>query len=565
MSEPLFLCASIPLSKGGFQRWLKSVPLSAGDFSDWPIAFDDLPPSLPCGHATVKDALVSQLAGSLVDGDGFLLCRHDEALAELQVAACFRYGDSQETRTEVLGLCAMLRGVAVCYTAGTTAFIHVFDSGDHRTQVSIALEKRHSATRETMSACTPGWFDAWVGSLSEFDPETDLGAAVAPTLLRALKAVVNVGAAQATPERPYRYDLLFYTDGKQVYSHNGQVLSGAEPSSFRRLTAGSDNEAFYGDRHTLWYKGIGPMVRVQTRDPDTAVRGFRPGGADGRPLLLCGNTLWCEARLDYPDRHKSKAHCEQNRAAIQARGGIVTSEAVYDMMWLQPTQVDGATFAHVEDYVFGDLQRVYWIDGDNGISILEGEAPDTFRRVGEVLCGKHHALLWSTRLDARLDCSTLRYLGGERHQGGSTYADATQLCYLSHMHWNSIILEGADRDHYARAPFDPKLSYDGRYVWYDGNRVVGADGATVSPCEDIGTSQFWKDARRVYAGAQVLKGVDPQRFKVYPRSAYARHGGDVYCGKKRVSGADADSFEVIDFGYARDAYRHYRYGVPEDN
>jgi hypothetical protein len=446
MSEPLFLCACVPLSRSCFLRWLKSQPTVAANFTDWPEDFFNLP-SMPGVHGSNQDALVEKIGASLIDGDGVSLCRYDEALGELQFGACFRYGDSADSRAEVRDLCAMLRGLAMFYARDVPAFIELFDSGSIHTELCIGLTKRHSDLRADQVVKFPTWFSSWLEYLSDPGRHADLGEVIAPQLWRAVKKIVSLGAARATTQQPFSYDTDFYTDGGQVLdSRYHTPLQGAHPLTFRRIVS-NRREAFYVDRQNVWYVEFDSTVWLQARDPSMLVRGFCPYGADGSPVLLCGNTLWCEARLDYPDRKKTKAHCAQTRALVEAAGGIVRHEAVYDIMWLQPTQVDGASFAHVGECMFEDDQHVYWIDSRAGAMVLADEKPGTFRCVGELLCSEHQVWFGSKKIPTPLDCRTVRHLSGD------IYADAVHVArlVLSGESPQLLVLDGADPAHFVAA------------------------------------------------------------------------------------------------------------------
>ncbi|KWN80710.1 DKNYY domain-containing protein [Burkholderia ubonensis] len=549
MSEPLLLVAAIPCSAAAFRRWL-DAPADAV-FADWPEALAGLPPTIAA--ATIKDELIERMASALTIGDGYLLCLHDQAAGELRFAAYENYGDTVDSRAAMRDLLALLRTVADFSGGRSEDHAVVYDLGSAQPVAIVGIRQGRSEVLESTEADWPEWLHDWLLSLGEIGPDADLSRALAPPLLRGLKQLINMGAAKATPQQPFRYDMEFETDGSQViqhgvfHDHPPAVVAGADPGSFRRVTAGSHGEAFYADRHGVWYLD---SQRHLHRLPDrtgTILRGFRPGGADGEPLLLCGNTVWHLVRTDYVDN--TPASRQRLLEETVQRGGLPVCEAARQLFWLAHADVDGASFHHLDEYLFEDDKHVYLIPTDSASSVLDGIHPGTLQRVGDLWCSADEAFFWSRRIPLRD--------GPLRHLGGQYYADDRHGYYL---HGTLAPLEGASGA-LVRAPFHRALAYDGKQVWYEGKLVPDADGDTVSAVPNAGFL-YWQDARRVYYAAHPLPGAIPGQLQVFPESVYARQGQEIYFMQVPMLEADADSFEVIDWCNARDARQEYYREAP---
>jgi hypothetical protein len=377
MSEPLFLQAEVDISAAALRRWLKSAPLSAATFADWPDSLfrsDSGIAEVPApAEASVADALVAWCVDNFGAGNACLHCSYDEQAKQLRFAAYFQYGDEAGVMESAISLCALLRGMAKSYAAKTPSFIGLFDLGGDLLGIEIS-KKASRVLADPLCAPSPSaWFGAWLGQENFNDPE-HLMAALLPPLAAVLKKQLSFGALRATRQAPYHYDNSFCTDGERVYCYPHDrppfdtPVSDVDPRTFRRLTpANGFEEAFYVDVRQVWYYyrpafPEGRLVPVQPIAPGMSIRGWRPFGADGYPLLRCGNTVWAAADVYYTRDTKGmngKSNVEKVLCIIQSQGGIPLWEKLYNHSYLRPTEVDGVSFAHVKDNLFADANSVY--------------------------------------------------------------------------------------------------------------------------------------------------------------------------------------------------------------
>ena len=393
MAESLFIMANVEISESALRRWLKSAPLPVAAFDDWPNwSGGDTPERGDAPAQTdisVADALISYCTHSLGTGDGYLHCNYDEASSELRFAARFQYGDEAWARSEAIFLCALLRGLAAVYLAKKPCSLYLFDSGAERLRIDISKKSSHVLLSEKDMPTLPAWFAEWVSQ--DLDNSESLVNALYLPLARALKKRVSLGALSASPQNPYYYDSQFGTDGQCVFSRwpTVQVVEGAKPETFRRLTpAGNLDSAFYTDGHQLWYsnpmlemqkgESAGGMVLVQQVEAGASMQGWRPFGADGEPVVRCGNTVWMPADVEFDgweERMKQSANSALNRlitpmraprhaiekalGIIMAQGGIPIWKKTYNYAYLRPTTVDGKSFSWIEDYSFKDKNSAY--------------------------------------------------------------------------------------------------------------------------------------------------------------------------------------------------------------
>jgi hypothetical protein len=560
MAEPLFLCSEIAVSKRAFQKWLKAPAVLSTAISGWP---EDLLAATEGGQfpdGNIGDLLVEEIAAGLTGGSANLLCCYDDGSNKLRFAAFWRYGDEASSRNLARWLCAQLGSLATLMDAKTDAAVEIFDGSNTHSLFSLALSRRQQTVQPSPNPLAlPTWFGEWLGLLDEAPLESILSFSAEASLARQIRKIINLGAAQATPEQPHYYDTWFHTDGKAVFQHGVGVIPDADPTSFRRLTPGKGDDAFFGDRNTIWYcMPFTPPVTVQTSPASREIKAFRPFGADGSPLLLCTNTLWHPSRLDYQERRKTAKNIHQARKAVLEQGGIVVIEAVYNLIWLRPERVDGATFRHLGDGVFEDQEYVYQFYEHDGLVRFPETAPGTLQRIGEFWRSGERLFYGLKQFQESVDLASFRHLW-ER-----TYADDQQVYLFSDL-TALRPLDGADPARYQRAAFNPSLTFDGCHVWFDGVRIEGADGATVNGCDGASFFHFWEDARHVYYGPHRIEQADPASFHVFPNTAYARQGKDIYYMADRLDAADAESFTVTDGFSAKDCHRRYYYGLAEDS
>ena len=86
-----------------------------------------------------------------------------------------------------------------------------------------------------------------------------------------------------------------------------------------------------------------------------------------------------------------------------------------------------------------------------------------------------------------------------------------------------------------------RFARDARSVYFEADRVDGADPATFEPL----TPPYARDGRRVYYGAHVVRGADPASFAVlgFP---YGRDARDVYYGTVPMHVPTPAAFEVVE-------------------
>nr|WP_295375801.1 DKNYY domain-containing protein [Pseudoxanthomonas sp.] len=547
MSEPLLLVATIRMSAAAFRRWLAAPAPTA--FDDWPAPFADLPAGVPA--ATVRDELVRRIVDALTSGHTQLLCQHDAASGELRFAACCPQGETAAARTDIRDLLALLRTTADVRIRQGEDWAVAFDLGG-TPLAAVNLRKGRAELRADAPSIWPDWLTDWLGDLDRLGPSADPRRWLAPSLLRQVKQIISLGALHATPQRPFAYDLTFGTDGERVLQRGplapgaSAVVTDADPRSFRRLTAGTDGEAFYADRNTVWYLDFQFRLHRLPEQAPPAPRGFR--SHEGTPVLLCGDALWHPVKTRYEDNTPEGRR--RLLEAVMRQGGLPICEAVYQLFWLRRIEVDGASFRALDEGLFEDARHVYLQSVEKGVCVLESERPGTMQRMGGVWCGQHHAVNGS-------QCLTLSH-GPLRHAGGRYYADAGGAYYAGHG-WSRLDDAVADL---TVPSFNRALASDGAHVWYEGQPVVGADGATVAPVPgaQAGVLHWWQDARRVYYGGNVLPTAVSGQLKVCAGSAYARQGKTIYYMQEPMPQADADTFEVVEWYLARDARREYVYG-----
>lgn len=547
MSEPLLLVATIRMSPDAFRRWLSAPAPTA--FDDWPDPFADLPVGEPA--ATLQDELVRRIVDALTSGHTQLLCLHDAASGELRFAACCLHGETAAARTDIRDLLALLRTTANFRTHQGEDWAVAFDLGGSPL-VAVNIRKGRVEVRADAPSVWPDWLSDWLGDLDRIGPTADLRRWLAPALLRQVKQIIPLGALHATPQHPFAYDLSFRTDGEHVLQSGplppggGAIIADADPRSFRRLTAGTDGQAFYADRNAVWYFDFQFRLHRLPEQASSMLRGFRSD--EGTPLLLCGDALWHPVKTSYEDN--TPGGRRRLLEAVMQQGGLPICEAVYQLFWLHRIEVDGASFRALDDGLFEDARHVYLQTVEKGVCVLDGERPGAMQRMGGAWCGQHHAVNGS-------QCLTLSH-GPLRHAGGRYYADADGAYYAGHG-WSR--LEDAVAD-LTVAPFNRTLAWDGVHVWYEGQPVAGADGATIAPVPgaQAGFLHWWQDARRVYYGGKVLPDAVAGQLEVCAGSAYARQGKAIYYMQEPMPQADADTFEVVEWYLARDARREYVYG-----
>jgi hypothetical protein len=583
MAEPLFMLADIEISASALGRWLKSKPLPAAAFSDWPDAIfreDSGISQVPePERLSVADELVAYCADSIRMGDGFLHCQYDGAEKALHAAACFRYGDEPGVMEYAVFLCALLRGIGDVYTAKKSSFIRLLDGGSDLLCIEIGKRSSRVAPDSMPAPLPPSWFGAWVSQDNLSDPDI-VAATLLPPLARALKKQIKqvLGVLHATAQKPYRYDCFFITDGERVFRFPYDVpVPDADPKTFHRVTpANQMDSAFYADARRVWYYDYnGEAVFVQELTAGTTMKGWRPFGSDGEPLLRCGDTVWSTACMDYPKgesassyfgylkRGDTRKNVESVLRVIESQGGIPVSKKPHFYDYLRPVQVDEASFFNVKDCLFEDKKSVY-VQTREGLIRIEGAIPGATTEVGELRCINGRVFRYGYEIPAVFDAAALRHIGGD------VYADSRHVYRLSAGSAEGRFLPAPDIFQDAdpmtfrvmRRMMYVTLYADAQRVWLDTSLVPGLAPEAVK----LMNAFFWTDGNRVYFDGTPIPEASPEKFEVlgdfHAHSRYARQGGTVFFDAHPIPGADAASF-VIDGSYshmAHDKYRQYHDG-----
>lgn len=105
------------------------------------------------------------------------------------------------------------------------------------------------------------------------------------------------------------------------------------------------------------------------------------------------------------------------------------------------------------------------------------------------------------------------------------------------------------------------LGKDARHVYFKENLIDGADPSTIKADK----YPLSHDARDYYYEASALHVVDLASFKVLHRNRYdddiwAIDSRCAYYDSIRIAGVDVATFEVVNFAWARDKARVYRFG-----
>lgn len=98
----------------------------------------------------------------------------------------------------------------------------------------------------------------------------------------------------------------------------------------------------------------------------------------------------------------------------------------------------------------------------------------------------------------------------------------------------------------------------------DGEEIAllnGANPETFSPADSLGF--IAKDEDQVWVAGEELRGVNAS--EIVCNGDYTWDRKMVYFLADRVEGADAESFQVLGEGIARDAFRHYQHGSPVES
>lgn len=580
MAEPLFLLTEVEISASALRRWLNAAPLSAASFGDWPDAlfrgdsgiFKVAAPAEP----SVADALVAHCVNSFGTGDGHIHCSYDEQARALRFAASFQYGDEPGVIESAMVLCALLRAVAEIYTAKTPSFIRLFNAGGDLLRIEISKKASRIQSDRADALILPTWFDEWISQENLGDPD-NLIAGLFPPLARALKKQVTLGALHASRQAPYDYDNRFWTDGEGVYGGaGGEPLQNADPKTFRRVTPASAlGAAFYAEARQIWYRtAMGDMLPLVSLEPGMSIQGWRPFGLDGEPLLRCGDTVWASAdvdypnggnifgNVDYPDGGNTQANVESVLRVIQAHGGVPTWEKRYSFEYVRPTRVDGASFAHVEDYLFEDGKSVY-VQTRRGLTRLEGALPGMTTYLADLTCNNGRVFRDGYEIQREVDIASLHSINHgfyADHRRVYHLRDATDDGYRPRPDLH--VLQDSEPANFRiiRAMPNATIGGDELHVWLNGELIQGLipDDITF-----IG-SYFWTDGDHVYYCEKLIPNVDPNRFEVLSdpdsHSDYAREGTKIYFRAEEVRGADAVSFVADSTTYGRDKHRCYEFG-----
>lgn len=115
--------------------------------------------------------------------------------------------------------------------------------------------------------------------------------------------------------------------------------------------------------------------------------------------------------------------------------------------------------------------------------------------------------------------------------------------------------EHAYEDGYGNA-YDRSVYYVTTFdVYFNGEKMRGASANTFKVLEE----GYAKDAFEAYYYGQKIRGANSPTFQVL-RGGYAKDAFEVYFEGKKIRGADAHSFRYDGNGYAHDAFRHYYFG-----
>lgn len=103
---------------------------------------------------------------------------------------------------------------------------------------------------------------------------------------------------------------------------------------------------------------------------------------------------------------------------------------------------------------------------------------------------------------------------------------------------------------------DKDYAKDRKNVYYQGERIAGADSSSFQIIEKVG-DPYWryaKDRKRVYSGGRALDGANPASFDILdPDSRYSKDSTLVFYCSKLIAGADAPSFRALQqLGWAVD-------------
>ena len=115
----------------------------------------------------------------------------------------------------------------------------------------------------------------------------------------------------------------------------------------------------------------------------------------------------------------------------------------------------------------------------------------------------------------------------------------------------SDAFEAADRDSFHG--LGNSFARDKHHAYYYMRVLPEADPKTFSVYDPNHWTSFAKDARHVYDhSAQILPDVDCDSFTPFPQSLFGRDAIHVYYSSDLITGADPNSFELINDNYAKD-------------
>lgn len=192
MPEPLFVIARAKLSATAFEQWLASpAPLSGSDNE----------PQLPsrAKQATVLDVLAAHLAAKCVPATrNHMLCRYDNALAELQFAAYLC--DTPDSKAMASRLATLVSSITTIIGGQGEFYCVVTD---------LARISEFNS---------PPWFIEWIDALPTLDVPEKQFEWIDTAIRRSLRPsfpVANSYAARLTAIG------WLYTDGELVYARRG--------------------------------------------------------------------------------------------------------------------------------------------------------------------------------------------------------------------------------------------------------------------------------------------------------------------------------------------------------
>jgi hypothetical protein len=326
----------------------------------------------------------------------------------------------------------------------------------------------------------------------------------------------------------------FYQDKNSVFRHTEnhalelERMEGADAGSFEII-----NEIFAKDKSAIFIKG----KKIKNSDPSTFAR------IDGK--------YYRDSRLVY---------------FLKEDSAIVFG-------------VDAGSFVVVDDRFVRDKAHVY--DKESGEAITEFAniahpasferllIPNATERTLSLYKDKAHVYVYDkqdgfTKLDA--DAQTFAILSCERHEY-RRYGSISHVDYLYIRDRKNVYFvdsSGAKKIlNTDPATFEPlgAFSKDKNRIYHEGKHTDGIDHETFTRA-----GEYHMDKNHLYVGSArfQIKGFDMSRFRalmypyhIYDDQVYHHDGG----GMRAIENADAKTFAVLEYGYAKDKNRVYHDGA----